>query len=92
MQKKVTRIIKEKINPILQEHYGSAEITGINEGVIKVKFLGACSSCPAAQNTLEDTVKTILMEEMPEVKDVVLDTSVSEDLIDMAKKILNKEK
>jgi hypothetical protein len=31
------------------------------------------------------------MEEIPEVKDVVLDTSVSEDLIDMAKKILRGE-
>jgi hypothetical protein len=31
------------------------------------------------------------MSELPEVKDVVLDTSVSQDLIDMAKKILNKE-
>ena len=32
-----------------------------------------------------------LMEEIPEVRDVVLDTSVSEDLIDMAKKILRGE-
>ncbi len=92
MHNEVTKIIKEKINPILQEHFGSAEITEINDGVVKVKFLGACSSCPAAQYTLEDTVKAILMEEFPEIKDVILDTSVSEDLIDMAKKILNKDK
>jgi hypothetical protein len=31
------------------------------------------------------------MEALPELEDVVLDTSVSDDLIDMAKKILRKE-
>ena len=92
MYEKVLSVIKEKINPKLGEHFGSAEITGIQNGVVKVKLLGACGSCPSAQYTLEDTVKAILMEEIPEVKDVVLDTSVSEDLIDMAKKILNKNK
>jgi len=56
-----------------------------------VRLTGACGSCPSAQYTLEDVVKTILMEELPELRDVVLDTSVSDDLIDMAKKILRKE-
>ncbi|MCG8484770.1 MAG: NifU family protein [Clostridia bacterium] len=92
MHHEVSKVIKEKVNPILEQHFGSASITGIEDGVVKVKFLGACSSCPSAQQTLEDIVKNILMEEVPEVKDVVLDTSVSEELIEMAKKILNKEK
>jgi hypothetical protein len=36
-------------------------------------------------------VRDIVMSIVPEVKDVVLDTSVSQDLMDFAKKILNKE-
>jgi Fe-S cluster biogenesis protein NfuA len=59
--------------------------------VVKVKLTGACASCPSAQYTIEDIVKAIVMDEIPEVKDVILDTSVSEDLIDMAKKILRGE-
>ena len=41
------------------------------------------------ENTLGHTAP--FPEEIPEVKDVILDTSVSEDLIDMAKKILRGE-
>lgn len=92
MYEQVLKVLNEKINPILQDHYGGAEITEIKDGVVKVKFLGACGSCPSAQYTLEDTVKALLMNEIPEIKDVVLDTSVSEDLISMAKEILKKEK
>ena len=42
--------------------------------------------------TLESVVKEILMAEIPEIKDVVLDQTVSEDLLDMARMILNKDK
>ena len=56
-----------------------------------MRLTGACRTCPSAQYTIEDVVKEILCNEIPEIKDVILDTSVSEDLIDMAKKILNKE-
>lgn len=92
MQDQVMKVINEKVNPVLEQHFGSATVTGIEDGIVKVKFLGACSSCPSAQQTLEDVVKSMLMEEISDVKDVVLDTSVSEELIEMAKKILNKEK
>jgi Fe-S cluster biogenesis protein NfuA len=52
---------------------------------------GACGTCPSAQYTIEDVVRGQVMEAVPGLKDVRLDTSVSDDLIDFAKKILNKE-
>ena len=56
-----------------------------------MRLTGACASCPSAQQTIEDVVKSVVTGELDEVKDVILDTSVSEDLLDMARKILNKE-
>jgi Fe-S cluster biogenesis protein NfuA len=91
MKEKIERVLKEKINPLLESHYGGAVLVGFENGIAKVRLTGACSSCPSAQYTIEDVVSAILMEEIPEVKEVVLDTSVSEDLIEMAKKILRKE-
>lgn len=92
MKDQIDKILKEKVDPILAQHYGGAFVTGItDENVVKVKLTGACASCPSAQYTIEDIVKAIVMDEMPEVKDVILDTSVSEDLIDFAKKLLNGE-
>ncbi|MDR0520022.1 MAG: NifU family protein [Clostridiales Family XIII bacterium] len=87
----VERIINEKVNPALAQHYGAAELSGYEDGVAYVKFTGACSTCPSARFTLEDVVRAEIMGALPDVVDVVLDTSVSEDLLDFAKKILNKE-
>lgn len=44
-----------------------------------------------SQSTIEEVVKAIVTENIPEIKDVVLDDSISEDLLDMARKILHKE-
>ena len=87
----ITRVVEEKVSPKLEEHFGGALVTGWKDGIVYVKMTGACGQCPSAQDTIENVVKEILMSELPEVKDVVLDTSVSQDLIDMAKRILNKE-
>ena len=91
MEKKIQQVIEEKVNPLLASHFGGAALTGLENNVAKIRMTGACGSCPSAQYTLEDVIKNILMEAIPELEDVVLDTSVSDDLIDMAKKILNKE-
>ena len=91
MEEKITKVLEEKVNPLLASHYGDARLTGLENGVVYVKLTGACSACPSAQYTIEDVVKATLMEEIPEVKDVLLDTSVGDDLLNMARKILNKE-
>lgn len=91
MEEKIKTILEEKVNPLLAEHYGAAVLVGFENGIAKVRLTGACSTCPSAQYTIEDIVKNAVLESLPEVKDVVLDTSVSEDLLDMARKILNKE-
>ena len=92
MEEKIRKVLEEKVNPILEAHYGGAILTGYEDNVVKIRLTGACSGCPSAQNTIEDVVRVILIEEIPEIKDVVLDTSISQDLIDMAKKILNHER
>jgi Fe/S biogenesis protein NfuA len=87
----ITKILAEKVNPLLASHYGAAELTGYEDGTAYVRFTGACATCPSAQYTLEEVVRAEITAALPDVKDVSLDTGVSEDLIDFAKKILNKE-
>ena len=87
----IKKMVEENVNPLLAEHYGGAEVTGWEDGIVSVKMTGACSQCPSAKDTIESVVKEVVMAKIPDVKDVVLDTSVSQDLMDFAKKILNKE-
>ena len=91
MEEKITAVLKEKVDPVLAAHYGGSVLAGVEDGTVYVKFTGQCASCPSAGDTLESVVKEILMSEIPEIKDVVLDRSVSEELLDMARKLLNKE-
>ena len=91
MEDKIRKVLEEKVDPVLSEHFGGAQLTRVEDGVAYVKMTGACAGCPSAQDTLESVIKEFVMGGVPEVKDVVLDTSVSDELLDMAKKILRKE-
>lgn len=91
MDDKIIKVLAEKVDPVLSSHFGGVRLTAFENGTAYVKLTGSCSTCPSAQYTVEDVVKQIVLEEIPEVKDVVLDTSVDDSLLDMARKILKKE-
>ncbi len=59
------------IRPLLQADGGDVELVGIEDGIVKVKLVGACGSCPMATITLRDGIERILKEEVPEVREVV---------------------
>lgn len=92
MEEQIKKILDEKVSPLLESHLGGVVLVKFENDVAFVRLTGACSSCPSAQYTIEDVVKNIVLEELPEVKDVVLDTSVSPELLDMARQILNRKK
>lgn len=92
MEEQIRKVLAEKVNPILGEHSGGAVMTQFKDGVVTVRLTGACSGCPSAQMTTEDIVKDILMEEFEEITDVKLDTSVSDELIEMARKLMRGER
>ena len=87
---KIRAVLSEKVNPLLKNHSGGVELAGYEGGVARMRMTGACRGCPSAQYTVEEIIRSIVLEELPEVSDIVLDTSVSPDLIDMAKKILRE--
>ncbi len=89
MEEKIKQILKEKVDPVLSGHFGGSSLSRYEDGIAYVKLTGACAQCPSAQDTLESVVKDFVMGGVPEVKDVVLDTSVSDELMDMARGILS---
>lgn len=92
MIERVNKVIDEKIRPKLIGHSGDIKVVRVKDDVVEVKLLGACSGCPSAQITLEDVIKADLLEEIPELQDVVMVNEISQDLVDMAKKILHKDR
>jgi len=71
LKEKVQKIIDE-IRPALQADGGNIELIEVGEdGVVKVRLMGACGSCPMAQLTLKRGVEARLKAKIPEVKEVV---------------------
>jgi Fe-S cluster biogenesis protein NfuA len=61
------------IRPALQNDGGNVELVDVDEaaGVVKVKLVGACGSCPMSQMTLRMGVERVLKEQIPEINEVV---------------------
>jgi Fe-S cluster biogenesis protein NfuA len=91
MLEKVKKIISNKIRPSIKEHGGDIEVVSVQDGILKIKLLGNCIGCYHSSSTTSDLVKKIILLEDIGIKDVVLETGVSEDLIEMAKKLLAKK-
>ncbi|HEY5576547.1 MAG TPA: NifU family protein [Clostridiaceae bacterium] len=91
MEEKIKEVLEKRVKPQLSEHDGSIEFLGYKNGIVEVKLLGQCSGCPSAKFTEENTVEAALRDEMPEIQGVELITCISQDILDFAKKILNKE-
>lgn len=86
---KIQKILDEKINVRLELHGGGASLTSFEDGVAKIRFTGACASCLTQTDTFDEVVKAQIMENIPEVKDVVLDDNISDELLDFARQILS---
>ena len=91
IKEKIQKILEETVNLQLAAHNGSASLSDFADGVAWVRFHGACENCMSASEALEDVVKEAILQAVPEVKDVRLDDTVSEELLDMARKLLNHE-
>ena len=88
VKEKIEKILDDDINMKLVLHGGGATLTSFEDGVAKIRFTGACASCMSQTDTFDEVVKAIIMESVPEVKDVVVDDTVSDELLDLARQIL----
>jgi Fe-S cluster biogenesis protein NfuA len=61
----------EEVRPHLKADGGDVELVEITEdGVVKVRLLGACEGCPMREMTLTQGITRFIKKKVPEVKDV----------------------
>lgn len=61
----------EKLKPFLQNDGGNIEFVKYENGIVYVKLTGACAGCSLIDVTLKEGIEEILVNEIPEVKQVV---------------------
>ena len=68
MISEIQQIIEEKIRPALQADGGDIELVDVEDGIVKVKLVGACAHCPSSSITLYEGVEKMLKQHIPDVK------------------------
>lgn len=55
----------EKLRPFLLRDGGDCELVDVEDGVVKLRLLGACGTCPSSTITLKAGLERALLEEVP---------------------------
>lgn len=62
----------DSLRPYLQADGGDIIVEDItDEKVVKVKFTGACITCPFSFHTLKAGIEQAILKEIPEIKQVI---------------------
>ncbi|XP_015431930.1 PREDICTED: NFU1 iron-sulfur cluster scaffold homolog, mitochondrial-like [Dufourea novaeangliae] len=83
----IVQMIKElldtRIRPTVQEDGGDIVFVGFEEGIVKLKMQGSCTSCPSSVVTLRNGVQNMMQFYIPEVLGVI---QVEDEIDQIAKK------
>ncbi|MGI6153230.1 MAG: NifU family protein [Christensenellaceae bacterium] len=86
---------KQEIQNYIDSHVScqnaDIEVESYKNGILNVALRGACKGCPGADDTIKELLEGTLMTEYPEIEEVIVDQSVSDELIQFAKKLLSKD-
>ncbi|MFE1627619.1 NifU family protein [Brevibacillus reuszeri] len=62
--------VLDKLRPYLQRDGGDVQLVDVEEGIVKLRLMGACGSCPSSTITLKAGIERALVEEIPGIKEV----------------------
>ncbi|CAG9857132.1 unnamed protein product [Phyllotreta striolata] len=63
----IKELLDTKIRPTVQEDGGDIVFVSYEDGIVKLKMQGACSSCPSSVVTLKNGVQNMMQFYIPEV-------------------------
>lgn len=58
-------VVIEKLRPFLLRDGGDCELVGVEDGIVKLRLLGACGTCPSSTITLKAGIERAMLEEVP---------------------------
>jgi Fe-S cluster biogenesis protein NfuA len=68
-----TRVLQalDKVRPYLHTHGGDVEFVSAHEGVVRIRLIGSCGSCPSSSVTLKNAVEDALYEAAPDIVELI---------------------
>lgn len=68
---RVKQVIDMQVNPAIASHGGSVTLVEVRDHVVYLEMMGGCQGCGMAAVTLAQGIRRIIMENVPDVKDIV---------------------
>jgi Fe-S cluster biogenesis protein NfuA len=69
LRARVSEVV-DLMRPAIQADGGDVEIVGVTDGIVEVRFHGACVGCPSASMTLQSGIAQLVRERIPEIREV----------------------
>ena len=69
MRERVEKVIN-RIRPAVQMDGGDIELVGVEDGLVKLRLVGACHGCPSSMMTLKMGIERAIRAEVPEITGV----------------------
>ncbi|MFD0715226.1 NifU family protein [Paenibacillus sp. GCM10027626] len=63
--------VLDKLRPFLQRDGGDVELVDVEDGIVKLRLVGACGSCPSSTITLKAGIERALLEEVEGIQEVM---------------------
>lgn len=67
---RIKKVIDD-LRPFLINDGGNIEYVDFKDGVVYIRMLGACSNCSMIDYTIKEGIEAMLVNEVPEVKEVI---------------------
>ena len=68
---RVKQVIEMQVNPAIASHGGSVTLVEIRDDIVYLEMMGGCQGCGMAAVTLAQGIRRIIMENVPDVRDIV---------------------
>lgn len=85
--------VLDKLRPFLQREGGDIHLDhyDFENDICYVKMTGACNGCYMASSDVSDSVAVLLMDEIPQIKDVKLVAPEVESFEDLLRRLKEEE-
>jgi Fe-S cluster biogenesis protein NfuA len=61
----------DTVRPYLRSHHGDVEFVSLLDGVVRLRLVGSCGTCPSSSITLKNAVEEALYAAAPDIVEIV---------------------
>jgi Fe-S cluster biogenesis protein NfuA len=76
-----TRVRKalDRTRPFMHSHGGDVELLSVVEGVVRLRLVGSCRSCPSSTMTLKLAIEQAIYEAAPDVTEIITGGQIAQE-------------